>query len=272
LGGLEGVAREKAVLPAAVRPTGIAVFPRPCLRYDAFRELDVRTMVIEPAEVLRPAEPPKDRVYFAVTQRAGVTALAIAYGPPPPLNFTMHRVSAGMAQNAVLAICAALWLGMTPAVIQERLTAWRPAKWRGEVRHEGGRLLYLDCYNASPVAMADALENFVSLTSADQPRVYVLGCMEELGSRAAEYHRRLGRLLLLRPGDRVFIIGDRATALRTGLLEAGNPVGQIEIVADLASVAEFLAGFRGAVFLKGSRRYQLEKALGAGASLEPVPC
>jgi len=272
LGGVEAVAREKAALPAAVRPAGIAVFPRPCLRYDAFRALDVRTMVIEAAEVVRPADPPKDRVYFAVSQRAGATALAIAYGPPPPLNFTMHRVSAGMAQNAVLAICAALWLGVSPAVIQERLAAWRPAKWRGELRQEGDRLLYLDFYNANPVSMADALENFASLAPPDQPRAYVLGCMEELGPRAAEYHRRLGRRLALRPGDRVFIIGDRATALRAGLLESGNPVGQIEIVADLAPVAAFLAGFRGAVFLKGSRRYELERALAAGASLEAVPC
>jgi len=95
----------------------------------------------------------------------------------------MQRVSAGMAQNAVLAICAALWLGVTPGVIQQRLTAWRPAKWRGELRREGGRLLYLDCYNANPASMADALENFASLTPAGQPRAYVLGCMEELGPR-----------------------------------------------------------------------------------------
>ena len=229
-------------------------------------------MVVEPAAVLRPAEPPRDHVYFAVTQRAGVTALAVAYGPPPPLNFTMHRVSLGMAQNAVLAICAALWLGVPAEVIQERLAAWRPAKWRGELRHEPGRLLYLDCYNANPVSMADALENFASVAPPEEPRAYVLGCMEELGPRAAEYHRRLGRLLHLRPGDRVFIIGDRATALRAGLLEAGNAVGQIEIVAELAPVAAFLAGFRGAVFLKGSRRYALERVLAPAASPEVVPC
>ncbi len=272
LGGVEAVAREKALLPAAVRPAGIAVFPRPCLRYGAFRALEVRTMVVEPAAVVRPADPPRDHVYFAVTQRAGATALAIAYGTPPPLNFTMHRVSAGMAQNAVLAICAALWLGVAPAAIQERLAGWRPAHWRGEVRHEPGRLLYLDCYNANPVSMADALDNFASVAPPEQPRVYVLGCMEELGPRATEYHRRLGRLVALRPGDRAFLIGDRAVALRAGMLEAGTPAGRIEIVTDLAPVAAFVAGFRGAVFLKGSRRYRLERVLAGGAGVEAVPC
>jgi len=232
----------------------------------------VRALTVEPAEVVRPAEPPKDKVYFAVAQRGDTTALAIAYGPPPPLTFTMQRVSAGMAQNAVLAICAALWLGVTPEVIQKRLTAWQPAKWRGELRREAGRLFYLDCYNANPASMVDALDNFESLAPADQPRAYVLGCMEELGPRAAEYHRRLGRTLHLRPGDRLFIIGDQAAALREGLLENGNTAEQIAVVTELAAVTAFLAGFSGAVFLKGSRRYQLEKALAADAPQETVAC
>jgi UDP-N-acetylmuramoyl-tripeptide--D-alanyl-D-alanine ligase len=272
LGDVEGVAREKAELPAAIRAAGIAVFPRQCAQFKAFHDLTVRTMVVEPAEVLRPSTPPNDKVFFAITQRDGTTALSIAYGPPPPLVFTLRRVSTGMAQNAVLAICAALWLGVTPAVIQERLTAWQPAHWRGELRREGGRLLYVDCYNANPASMADALENFAALAPPGQPRAYVLGCMEELGANAAAYHRALGRTIHLRPGDRLFIVGDQAGALREGLLENGNAAAQIEVVAAAAAVREFLAGFAGAVFLKGSRRHQLEMALPAAAPREAVPC
>ena len=272
LGDLEGVAREKAALPAAVRPAGIAIFPRQCAQFSAFHDLSVRRMLVEPAEVLRPARPPNDKVYFAVTQRGETTALSIAYGPPPPLGFTLRRVSAGMAQNAVLAICAALWLGVTPELIQRRLADWQPARWRGEVRREPGRLLYLDCYNANPVSMADALENFLALAPAAEPRAFVLGCMEELGPRAAEYHRRLGRSLTLRPGDRLFVIGDHAAAVREGLVEGGTPAGQIQEVADLAPVTAFLAGFRGAVFVKGSRRYELERVLAAAPPREAVAC
>ena len=194
------------------------------------------------------------------------TALAIAYGPPPPLVFTMQRVSAGMAQNAVLAICAALWLGVAPEVIQQRLTAWQPAQWRGELRREGGRLLYLDCYNANPASMADALDNFLRRWRPPaEPRAYVLGCMEELGPRAAEYHRRLGRTLHLRPGDRLFIIGDQAAALRAGpARKRQRRRSRSRWSPDLAPVAAFLAGFRGAVFLKGSRRLSTGKGAGRG--------
>jgi UDP-N-acetylmuramoyl-tripeptide--D-alanyl-D-alanine ligase len=261
LGELENVATEKARLPAAVHAAGVAIFPEQCAQFAAFHALDVRTMVVEEATVLRPAEPPKDKVYFTITQRDDTTALALAYGPPPPLAFTMQRVSGGMAQNAVLAICAALWLGVPPAQIQQRLAAWQPARWRGELRREDGKLLYLDCYNANPASMADALEAFCTLAPAAEPRLFVLGGMEELGAATAHYHRELGRTLRLRPEDRVFVIGGEAAAVRAGALAAGAAAGQIEVVTSLEPVAARIAEWRGAVFLKGSRRYQLEKAL-----------
>ena len=261
LGNLEAVASAKAVLPAAVRAAGVAIFPRHCLEFAAFHDLGVRRIVVEPAEVIRPAEPPKDKVYFAVTQRGDRTAIALAYGPPPPLVFTMCRVSDGMAQNAALALCAALWLGVPRDMIQARLTAWSPAKLRGELRREGGRLLYLDCYNANPAAMTDALATFDALAPPGEPRLFVLGGMEELGAGADGYHRALGRSLHLRPQDFLFVIGDHAGAVRSAALESGNRPAQIAVVTSLEPVAERLAEFRGAVFLKGSRRWQLERAL-----------
>jgi UDP-N-acetylmuramoyl-tripeptide--D-alanyl-D-alanine ligase len=261
LGGLDGVAREKARLPAAVRAAGVAIFPKQCDEFAAFHELGVRTMVVEPAEVVRPAEPPKDRVYFAVTQRGDSTAIALAYGAPPPLVFTLRRVSDGMAQNAALALCAALWLGVPREAIQARLATWSPAPLRGEWRRDAGRRLFLDCYNANPASMADALATFLALAPAEEPRLFVLGGMEELGARAADYHRALGRSLPLRPQDFAFVIGDQAPAVRTGALESGARADQVAVVTALDPVAARLAEFRGAVFVKGSRRWQLERAL-----------
>jgi UDP-N-acetylmuramoyl-tripeptide--D-alanyl-D-alanine ligase len=263
LGGLEGVAREKAVLPAAVRAAGVAIFPKQCDEFSAFRDLAVRKMVIEPADVIRPAEPPKNKVYFAVTQRGDSTAIALAYGPPPPLVFTMRRVSNGMAQNAALAICAALWLGVSRETVQARLAGWSPPEMRGELRREDGRLLYLDCYNANPASMADALETFYAVAPASEPRLFILGCMEELGANSDAYHRALGRSLKLRPQDQVFIIGERAAAVRAGAAENGERVGQVSVIETLDPVVRRLAEFQGAVFIKGSRRWQLEKVLGS---------
>ncbi|MEY4940454.1 MAG: hypothetical protein RIQ93_2189, partial [Verrucomicrobiota bacterium] len=261
LGGIEGVAREKAVLPAATRAGGVAVFSRETAEFGPFGELGVRKMIVERADVIRPAETTKDRVYFAVTQRGDATAVSLAYGNPPPLVFTFRRVSDGMAQNAALAIGAALWLGVSAEQIQTRLKQWKPAKLRGEIRHEDGRLLYLDCYNANPASMADALDIFRAIAPPEHPRFYIVGGMEELGAQAAAYHRALGRSIILRKNDRLVAIGDLAHEILAGLLEQGDVAQQIDIVSSPESVAGSLAEWRGAVFIKGSRRYQLERAL-----------
>lgn len=261
LGSLEGVAREKSKLSAAVRPTGVAIFPTQCAGFGPFRELGVRQMLIEPAAVIRPVAPPKDRVYFATTQRGETTAIALAYGEPPPLTFTLRRVTDGMAQNAVIAICAALWLGVSSERIQTALNAYEPAAMRGEWRPTADNLFYLDCYNANPSSMHDALATFCAVAPSATPRLFVLGGMEELGPEAAAYHRALGRALVLRAGDEVVTIGDHAAEVRTGFMEQGGSAAAVTIAATTAEIAARIAGFRGAVFVKGSRRYQLERAL-----------
>ncbi|MBI5688503.1 MAG: UDP-N-acetylmuramoyl-tripeptide--D-alanyl-D-alanine ligase [Verrucomicrobia bacterium] len=261
LGGIEGVAREKARLPAATRTSGVAVFSRETAEHAPFRELGVRRMEVERAEVVRPAEPPKDRVYFAITHRSDETAVALAYGPPPPRRFVFRRVSDGMAQNAVLAICAALWLGVTEQEIQSRLRDWRPAALRGEVREIDGRMFYLDCYNANPASMADALATFDAIAPVATPRLFVLGCMEELGPEAPAHHRALGRRLRLRDGDQLYVTGTWASAVVAGVEEQGRGRAQVRVVEDLEPVRAALHDWPGAVFVKGSRKYALERAL-----------
>jgi len=241
LGGIEGVAREKAILAAAVRPGGMAVFPAQCAEFEAFRALKV----------------PVNVVAFSASHQGDSTRIQLAEGPGAP--FTLRRVSAGMAQNAALALTVALRLGVARDALQHRLEQWQPAPLRGELRRDGERLLYLDCYNANPASMADALAAFAAAAPAGDPRLLVLGGMEELGPEADHFHRELGRSLRLGPDDFTFVIGGNAGAVRDGAIESGNPAAQIAVVATLDPVVDRLATFRGAVFIKGSRRYELER-------------
>lgn len=268
LGGLEGVAREKAVLPAAIRPKGVAVFPKSCTQFAAFRDMFVNQLVLERSAVLRPATQPRHTIQFNVVQRPTETVIVIAYGPPPPAMFKLRRVTDGMAQNAALALTAALHLGVAPVTLAARLAAWVPPALRGEIRHEDGRLLYLDCYNANPASMADALATFHAIAPAAEPRLYVIGCMEELGPESAAHHRALGRWLAVRECDRLLVIGTQANEVCAGVLEQGDFRRQIQIASALETIAARVAEWRGAVFLKGSRRYQLERALAGAVAQE----
>lgn len=262
LGSIEGVAREKAVLPAHTRADGVAIFPQQCAGFAPFSNLPNRRIVVERADVIRPERAPADKVYYTITHRGEETVIVLTHGEPPPLRFTLRRVSDGMAQNAVLAICAALWLGVDAHLVQARIAGWGASTMRGELRRERDRVLYVDCYNANPTSMADALDAFYAQVPAAMPRLLVLGGMEELGPEAEMFHRALGRSLQVRAQDKVYAIGDHAAALRAGAIDRGVPAEQVAVVSDLASLQAEVAGFKGAIFLKGSRRYRLETLLG----------
>ena len=255
LGSVAGVAAEKALLPAANRPGGLAVFPASCLEHEPFRALSHPLVLVPAAEdMVRVAG---RSLGFTVRHRPERTEVTLE----GRRTFVLRRVTSGMAQNAALALALASALGVPDAALQERLAAWTPSKWRGELQQVGQAVVYSDFYNANPASMHDAITAFAGLIQPGLPRLYVLGSMEELGDGSAEYHRQLGRSLVLRPGDALYVLGSQAAAVRQGLLENGNDPAQVAVVTDLAPVRERLAGFAGAVFLKASRRYQLETIL-----------
>jgi UDP-N-acetylmuramoyl-tripeptide--D-alanyl-D-alanine ligase len=255
LGSLEGVAEEKVTLLRNVRSGGLQVFPVSCWSHPVFQSLANPLILVPENEGMTRVT--GRTVKFNVFHRPDRSEVRL----DGKRTFILRRVSAGMAQNAALALALASELGVTDAELQSRLADWQPSKWRGELRQSGNATVYCDFYNANPASMGDAIDAFNGLVRADEPRLYVLGCMEELGAGSAEYHRLLGRTMHLRRGDHLFVIGGQAAALREGLLENGNDPAQVDVITDLAPVRDRLAGFKGAVFLKGSRRYQLETVL-----------
>ena len=78
----------------------------------------------------------------------------------------------------------------------------------------------------------------------------------------------LGRALGLRAGDRLLVTGTQANEVCAGVLEQGDFSRSIQIASSLETVAAGLAEWRGAVFMKGSRRYQLERALAGAVAQE----
>lgn len=262
LGGLAGVAQEKALLPARVRESGVAIFHADLRQHAAFRELPVAALhLVRLGQSGQEALPRP--VEFSVEHRGNETVVHLHRSGAAAERFSLRRVSDGMAENAALALTAALWLGESPAALQPRLATWTPGAMRGEIRRTETQLLYLDCYNANPASMRDALAVFTEIAPARERRLYVLGGMEELGAESGHYHHQLGATLRLREQDMVYVIGDEAEAVRTGALAAGARPGQVTVVTSLAPVQEQLREFRGAVFLKGSRKYRLESVLGA---------
>ena len=83
--------------------------------------------------------------------------------------------------------------------------------------------------------------------------------MEELGSDAGRYHRELGAGLRMRSGDVLVVLGDWAGEVAAGAAKAGAGSAQILGSLPRADICARLKSFRGAVFVKGSRRHELEE-------------
>lgn len=261
LGDVETVAREKAVLAASVRKGGACVFPSSCEDYAAFRELATEgCIVLEPAGRAAAATLGRLRIPFQTTHAGERTRVTVSFGEPPPVAVVLGRVTDGMAQNTAVAVCAALRIGIRREEVARRLLSWRPSPLRGEWTNSEGRRVYLDCYNANPASMADALAAFNSVAPTAEPKLFVIGCMEELGTGSERYHLELGRSLTLRPEDQLVAIGSLAAAIRQGALDSGADPAQIEIAESVGPLSARLAAFKGSVFVKGSRRHELERA------------
>ena len=260
LGGMEAVAREKAVLAGSIRKGGVALFPASCDAFAAFRGLRrSRCIVLDPVEEVGDAVRVPGRIPFSVSHLGDRTAIVLSFGDEPQV-FALRRVSDGMAQNAAIAVYTAIRIGVENENVRSRILSWNPPPLRGEWRFSEGRRIYLDCYNANPASMADALAAFDAVAPGDEPRLFVIGCMEELGGESRRYHVELGRSLALRKGDQLVAVGTLAGAIRDGALERGCDPEQILISDSIGPLVERLSAFRGSLFVKGSRRHGLERA------------
>ena len=95
--------------------------------------------------------------------------------------------------------------------------------------------------------------------SLENWRNYILGGMAELGELSSQFHREVGEQLVLKGEDRVVLIGDESEQYKEGLLASGAQESQIMLKDSVEGARGILTFFRGAVFIKGSRSFQLER-------------
>ena len=131
--------------------------------------------------------------------------------------------------------------------------AWQVPPGRGRVfPGKAGRLLIDSTYNATPLAMADALR-FLADLAPDRRRVAVLGDMRELGEHAKEAHEALVPQIA-QACDRAILVGPlMGEHVAPRLSAAGFPVAAFGSVAALLPEVEALLEPGDAVLLKGSQ-------------------
>ena len=262
IGGIEEIATEKSKLLRAVRNKGLSLLPDQCLQFNAF-SAPLDNPLILTSEVDDNFSENKLAFSWEILPNADDKGqLTVRNESIGKHSFDLPdpAIGQGAVRNIAMSLGVSLYLGIKPETLQERILEWKPSPLRGEIQSFDKQVYFVDCYNANPVSMREAIGTFKNRFQ-DLPKLYVLGSMNELGEDSWDQHKQTGHTITLGLEDRAVLIGKQADAYKEGMLETGNDSASISIVDDIDQAASFVIDFEGAVLLKGSRSYGLERLL-----------
>ena len=247
VGSVEGVARAKAEVVAALPPGGTAIAPATPLLDPHLTRDDV---------AVRRFDPERDVI---LEGRRAHFRLGSGRHVELELPFEQRH----QAENALAALHAYDALGLPLECAGEGIATVRFSPWRGEqLQLAGGGFVVNDAYNANPDSMRAALVDLARRANGRR-RVAILGEMAELGTEADRYHAEIGRLLAELGIEVVVAVGPRARAY----LDPGVPTMRW-LERPEGGYADLVRG-DDAVLVKASRAAGLEGIAPALANASP---
>lgn len=233
-GSLEGIARAKTELVAALPPEGIAVLNREAPLVAAMASSTPAAVVWFGGDGDVVAEEVRldEDLHARFRLRSSWGGAEVRVGPRGEHNVV----------NALAAAAAALAGGCPLEDVVAGLDQAEHSPWRMDLRTaaSGARILN-DAYNANPAAMAAGLRAIAALPA--RRRVAVLGRMAELGDTEVDEHRA---------------VADLAASLGVELIAVGTPLYGSQPVQDVVDALGPLDEHT-VVLVKGSRVAGLEQ-------------
>lgn len=104
------------------------------------------------------------------------------------------------------------------------------------LRMEGRFTMIDDTYNASPDSMRASIDVLCDMPCAGK-RVAMLGDMLELGENSEEYHRAIGRYLLGKPVDEVYVIGELGMYIMDEMKQSSSEKVRVHSFSDREEAA-----------------------------------
>lgn len=254
------VAKEKSILASCVAEGGWCLIHHNLLSWKAFDELNCRKAIVASSDA---PEYKADLVfrYSLGDVDANTVSIDMCVEGGDEYYFEVPQMTSGMIDNALLAIAGALMLGAKEERIASILETFAPLPMRGSIVETENAKYYIDCYNASPTSMKDALALFTKISENAEKRAYVLGTMAELGLASHPHHKDVGSHIQPYSNDIAVLVGAFADVYKAGLLENGWDEKNIFVFKTAEEASEKVAELDGFIFIKGSRVCELEKTL-----------
>lgn len=164
-------------------------------------------------------------------------------------------VGAYNIDNMLAAVAVGLYFGIEPENIDHALSSYRPTNNRSQLTLTAHNRLVVDAYNANPMSMAAAIDNFRRM-EVDHKMV-ILGQMGELGASSHEEHVRIVQLLDEAQFDSVWLVGQEF-AFADGKYRVFSNVEEVKAVLRENPVEGMYILIKGSNF---TRLYQLPELL-----------
>ena len=199
LGSLENIAKAKSEILEQLKPNSPVVLPGDSEYIDLLKKVAEKTNYSTFGEKennnyrITDLNMKSDSIDFKIVTPVGIKKVE--------LNIVGHHNA--FNATAALAICHKLGCDLDKSI--ERLKTFVPVGARMESVKKDGIEILLDCYNANPASMQEALR-YLSICSGH--KIAVLGDMRELGKMSDELHRKLGQQAAASGLDMLICVGE----------------------------------------------------------------
>jgi UDP-N-acetylmuramoyl-tripeptide--D-alanyl-D-alanine ligase len=260
-GSIESIARAKAELVRALKPSGTAVLnaddarvlamaqqtEAAVLRFGESESADVRALDVTSDE--------RDRPSFLLATPGGTA------------HVSLQLSGAHLVPNVLAAAAVATALDVDVSTTAAQLsTATMRSRWRMETtQRSDGVIVVNDAYNASPESMKAALRSLKQIGRGRRTWA-VLGEMRELGDQSATEHDALGRLAVRLDVQKLVVVGPGARPIHLGAHLEGSWAEESRYVPTVEEAVELVTQEVRAgdvVLVKASRAAGLERVAAA---------
>ena len=227
--------------------------------YDSILKKNGTIIINSDDEVLIKNAPDVNKIKYGTSNEANIQGELINLSPFVEMkwkseNYRSELISTKMIgkynfYNFLAAISFGIVFNIEPNKINKAIAEYTPDNKRSQIKKTDKNTLILDCYNANPSSMTNALESFSQISQPN--KIAIIGDMLELGEEAIKEHQNILDLTN-QLNINVITVGPIFESINKDSLKFSNTLNAQEYLK-INSIKECL------ILLKGSRGIGLEK-------------
>ena len=181
--------------------------------------------------------------------------------PDVPLchSYTLPFISEASIDNSITCAVVAIWIGITPEVLAERMSQLEPVAMRLEVKEgQHGCTLINDSYNSDLTSLDIALDFMHRRPDQNgRSRTLILSDIDQSGISNIDLYKQVSNLVVSREIDKLIGIG-KALKANAGVIDVDNK-HFFTTTSDFIDSDAFMQLQNEVILIKGARRFLFDR-------------